>query len=152
MKDLIQSLLGHAVHADVLDNDSTAFCGCRQKPQGSSDKSRAQSGGQWPGGEGRVPLHVAPRDGITDVVRVLLDHDADAHVRDSTKNTKFHFEAAKRCLKVIRMLPAQGGGDNGVATATPLHEVSAKGHRRVLWLLLERAADANVYDPFPIRG
>lgn len=72
-------------------------------------------------------------------------------MRDNTKNTQFHFAGVKRSLVVIRMLHAQGGREDGGTTATSLHEISEKGRRRVLWLLLEHCADAGpgVYDPFP---
>lgn len=108
-------MLDHAVHADVLDNTEMtplhfAAVGRNLKVSQINLEPKAEVNGR--GGEGRVPLQVAPRDGITDVVRLPLDHNADAHVRD-TKNTQFHVAAAKRCPEVIGCYPLKEGGTMG---------------------------------------
>jgi ankyrin repeat protein len=51
-----------------------------------------------------TPLHVASQFGHLDVVKWLLDHNADVHVHDDKGDTPLHLAAIEGHLEVARIL------------------------------------------------
>ena len=101
--------------------------------------------------EGLTALHSASRawpEGHPEVVRLLLDQGAKAHVRDNGGNTALHIAAFHGCLEVSCILLQHNAeidarNDNG---STPLLRASKAGHLDVVQLLLSHDADAHVRD------
>ncbi len=50
------------------------------------------------------PFLRASETGNDDVVRLLLDHNADAHVQDNSRNAPLHFAASRGHLKVAQIV------------------------------------------------
>jgi len=84
-------------------------------------------------------------------VRLLLDHNADVHIRDNHGNTPLHHAAHRGHLEVARILlerDAEVNSQNDEGS-TPLHrtsEVSSKGHLLVdvVQILLDHGADVRM--------
>ena len=53
---------------------------------------------------GCTALHFAAFEGHTDLVRLLLQHDANVSVRDNNGRTALHFTAAKGYVKIAELL------------------------------------------------
>ncbi|CAO3636165.1 unnamed protein product [Cunninghamella blakesleeana] len=58
--------------------------------------------------DGRVPLHVASREGHIEVVEFLLKHGASLHVRDKSGHTPLYEALSKKRSEVVRMLRCAG--------------------------------------------
>ena len=96
----------------------------------------------------RGVLTLASRDGSSDVVRLLLDLDVDAHARDKTGKTPLHLATAKEGLGVIQVLPehkaeVNARNDEGIA---PLHEASAERRLHVLRLFVDHGENVDARD------
>ena len=94
-----------------------------------------------------TPLHLASQYGHTDVVRLLLDNEASADVRDGDGNTPLHCAAGFGHLEIIRMLLERRAGINYQNNQgwTPLHRASGDrdgGNSDIVQLLLDYGADA----------
>ncbi|KAI9300809.1 asparaginase-domain-containing protein [Cunninghamella echinulata] len=58
--------------------------------------------------DGRVPLHVASREGHVEIVEFLLKHGAAVHVRDKSGHTPLYEALSKKRAEVVRMLRCAG--------------------------------------------
>lgn len=96
------------------------------------------------GGQRRAPLHIASARYHVDVVRILLDHGANARLQDGRGCTPLHVavragaHAISRlllcwCVELLHMRDAAG--------RTPLHDAIIKGDEKTVRLLLDYGAD-----------
>lgn len=94
-----------------------------------------------------TPLHLASRSGATEVVRVLLDHDAAPSVRTGAGVTALHYAAGAGATGVIELLVEAGADIEAPESAwyqTPLMFAAAAGHAPAVAALLEAGADPAV--------
>jgi ankyrin repeat protein/uncharacterized glyoxalase superfamily protein PhnB len=113
-----------------------------------------------------TPLHAAARAGHVEVVRLLLEHGADPHVRESGDNTyPLHWAAAHGHLETVRLLLDAGSDVHGIGD---LHELDVIGwatffrapgddvtrtdasRAEVIALLIERGARHHVFSAMSI--
>ena len=103
-----------------------------------------------PQGDGMTGLHWAARHGATEIVRLLLDADADLGVTTRLgDHTPLH--VARRAGQASTMaVLLDAGADANVLTATgatPLHFAATAGNADALTTLLDHGADANAREP-----
>ncbi|KAI9043102.1 uncharacterized protein KD926_004605 [Aspergillus affinis] len=91
----------------------------------------------------KTPLYVAASDGQTDIVRCLLECEADVNWRDTDGQTPLHYAAARGHLELTRLLLESGAKPNieGLYKWRPLHY--AYDLPDVARLLLTNGADIN---------
>ena len=100
------------------------------------------------GYERQTPLHAASADGLSDIVRWLLDRGADASSVQDSFETPLHMAAANGRLEVVQIL-LQHGVDVNAANDddhTPLHLASENHHFNTVRLLLDHVADIHARD------
>ncbi|KAH9069506.1 ankyrin repeat protein, partial [Lactarius deliciosus] len=91
----------------------------------------------------RTLLHATSTDGLMDVVKWLLDIDADANAKDNDHRTPLHLVAAGGHLEVVRTLLGYGVDVNATMTwgdRTPLYKASSGSHVDMVRLLIENGA------------
>ena len=103
------------------------------------------------GTQGNRPLHAAARSGNFEVVRILIEYDAAAHInaRGGYRLTPLHWASAGQIFKdgsVLLLLLEHGADINALSDGgwTPLHLASSRPHVEVVRLLLEHDADVEV--------
>jgi ankyrin repeat protein len=91
-------------------------------------------------------LHEAAGSGNIDIIRLLLDRDADVNVLDRCGDSPLH--KAFRYHDAVKLLVDRGADVNArnKSNSTPLHEASGSGNRDVMELLLSLGADINAQD------
>lgn len=153
--DVIQLLLDSNAVADVTDNRGqtplhiAASCNRLEVTRILLGRNDVEVDAQ--DNEGLTALHSASGawpEGHPEVVKLLLDRGAKAHVRDNGGNTALHIAAFHGCLEVSCILLRHNAeidarNDNG---STPLLRASKAGHLDVVQLLLSHDADAHVRD------
>lgn len=95
------------------------------------------------GADGRGSLHYAVLSGGDDLLRLLLDHDADRDQRDGLGRTALHDAARLGRLSMAQSLLEAGAEANSVDRAgwTPLHTAAHEGQLGVVNVLLSRGAN-----------
>ena len=93
-----------------------------------------------------IPLHSATYAEKFEVVKKLIEYDADIDARDERGQTPLYWASEGRYFKdgsVLGLLLERGADVNARADdgSTPLHEASICGALEVVRLLLERSAD-----------
>lgn len=101
--------------------------------------------------KGSTPLHLASAfghdsnsgDGESDMVSLLLEHNANITLRDSEGGVPLHTAAAFGKTGMVRRLILKGSDVNAVDNNgnTPLHVAASSGHLNVVRLLLDNGAD-----------
>jgi hypothetical protein len=94
-----------------------------------------------------TPLHAASGRGHAEVVHLLLQHNVDVNIRDSSGGmwTPLHSASRLRYSNVVQLL-LEHGADVTAQTAannTPLWLASSSGHVEVVRLLLDHGADVH---------
>jgi Ankyrin repeats (many copies)/Ankyrin repeats (3 copies) len=88
-------------------------------------------------------LHAASYHGPVDLVRLLLQHNADVNARNNRNETPLHHaaqaEVARLLLEHGAFVDAQSGSHK-----TPLYQASELGHRDVVRVLLEHGAVVHI--------
>jgi len=103
----------------------------------ANDPALARSGDTGAHYRRWTPLHAAAKAGHGDVVRLLLEHRADPHVRESGDNTyPLHWAAAHGHLEIVRLLLDAGSDVHGIGD---LHELDVIG-----WATVFRAPGDDV--------
>ena len=92
-----------------------------------------------------TPLNLASRNGHVEVVRLLVEHGADATTQDELGWTPLHWASAAGSVEVTRILIENGADvtaqdEDGL---TPLHRASKSGCVDLARLLVEHGADAS---------
>ena len=92
-------------------------------------------------------LEWAARTGYTEVVKALLDNNADVNVRRPIDGvTPLHIATQEGHREVVKLLLDNKADVNASRTndgATPLHVAAQNGHTEVVKLLLDNKADVN---------
>jgi ankyrin repeat protein len=95
-----------------------------------------------------TPLHYATASGDIDLVRLLLEHNADPNAQSKTSDnepgaTPLHLAATRGYVEIARLLLDHGANVNSLTSfeGTPLH--MAAEHPEMIRLLLDHGADAN---------
>jgi hypothetical protein len=97
-------------------------------------------------GTGRTPLSLAAEGGHMEIVRILLQRDANVDERDSQFGfTPLHHAVVHGRVDVVEFLLDHGAALSG-ARIPPLTLAAAKGEQTVVRLLLEKGADPNSMD------
>jgi ankyrin repeat protein len=94
------------------------------------------------------PLHMASARGHTEIVYLLLQHNADVNYRCSGYYgwTPLHFATYLGHAKVVQLLLEHGADVNAqsLSHSTPLYFASTGGHLEVVRLLLGYGADVHI--------
>ena len=94
-------------------------------------------------------LHIASLNGAHRVARVLIEHGADVNAEDTTERTPLHYACRLEDDRIAEMLLDAGANIDAADSngRTPLI-IASMGRSRihVLELLIERHAEANVFD------
>jgi ankyrin repeat protein len=102
---------------------------------------------------GTTALHAAARH--PEVVRLLIEHDADVNARDVGDNaTPLHFAAANRVVESVRLLLDAGAdvhGSGDVHNGDVIGWAAAEGNEAVIELLLERGARHHIFSAMALR-
>ena len=103
-----------------------------------------------PQGDGMTGLHWAARHGATEIVRLLLEADADLGVTTRLgDHTPLHVASRAGQASTMSVLLDAGAGANVLTAtgATPLHFAATAGNADALTTLLDHGADANAREP-----
>lgn len=97
--------------------------------------------------DGQTAVHLVSIAGKDDILRELLDHEANVNSRDTAGYTPLHYACQNNYPTSVRLL-VQSGGANIQARNTqnnwvPLHEAAHCGHVDVVRVLLSLNAPAN---------
>ncbi|KAF5655423.1 ankyrin protein [Fusarium sp. NRRL 25303] len=84
-------------------------------------------------------LYVAAAKGHVDIVRILLDEDADLHQKTGSCGTALHAAAYHGHRKVVEMLLDAGANVHGQGSSPDaFHAAAEGGHQNIIMLFLER--------------
>jgi ankyrin repeat protein len=125
--------------AITLGNDGRALALIDERPELADARSY----------DGWTPLHLAAFFGRGQVVRALLDRDAnlDALSTNYMANTPLHAAIAGPCvMDLVRDLLQAGANPNarGATGYTPFHLAASRGNRELVDLLLACGADCSL--------
>jgi len=102
-----------------------------------------------PDDSGWTPLIIASSAGRDNIVRLLLQQNADPNNRTSIGQTALHYAASRNRYKIAELLVAAEAALNvqdNSTQATPLHRAASKGNLKIVKLLLEHHCDVSVKD------
>ena len=93
-------------------------------------------------------LHHVVNSTKEDILKRLLELDADVHAVDDAGNSAMHYAAARGFLNPLIAILSAGGEVNltNGQEATPLHKAVTGGHVSCVHLLLQKTADPNKMD------
>lgn len=99
--------------------------------------------------EGRTPLHLAAEGGYNEIVRVLLERNADRDALDPNGWSYIHYAASgggQENLDLMASIIASGEDIDEVTYIgqTPLHVSISNGNEQMALLLLDNYADPNI--------
>ena len=96
-----------------------------------------------------VPLHhFASREGRADVIRLLLQYNAEVNATDDANYTPLHHASIFGHTVVAQILLENGADINAVSNyGTPLYLASSKGLFETARILLDRGADVSICGP-----
>ena len=93
------------------------------------------------------PIHACAKSGCTDVLRLLLDHQADPNqARPGDGATPLYMATCSGHLATVQLLLDYQADPNQVYTSygvTPIHAAAFSGHQGAVQLLLANGADSN---------
>jgi ankyrin repeat protein len=94
------------------------------------------------------PLLLAAHQGMTEMVRLLLDEGADLEIEDQMGLTALHWASREDRLETVQFLLSRGAeiDKTGLDEATPLYSAVSRGALQMTQLLLEGKADINARD------
>ncbi|XP_014674675.1 PREDICTED: tankyrase-1-like [Priapulus caudatus] len=97
---------------------------------------------------GLTPLQRAARNGLIDIVDLLLQHGADVGVANESREGALHFAASYGYAQIVGLLLQFGADANArdVDGRTPLHAAVSEGFADATHVLLRYGADRCVVD------
>ena len=98
---------------------------------------------------GWTPLIIASSAGHENIVKILLQKDADPNKTTSTGQTALHYAASRNRFKIAEMLISCNCDINvadNTTSATPLHRAASKGNLKIVRLLLENNSKVDSVD------
>lgn len=96
----------------------------------------------------KTPLHIAAKESLYDIGKLLLSYGADINTLDAGLCTPLHWSANKGDEQFVRLLLEHNANPNArdLAWSTPLHEATRKNHINVVKLLMNYNADPYIKD------
>ena len=146
--DAVSLLLGHGADVNMRrENGCTPLCAAYEGRHLDIMQLLLERGSDMRCSIGGLLIHFASRQGRADVIRLLLQHNADLNATDKDNCTPLHW-ASEGHADVAQILLENGADINVVSDhGTPLCVASDYGHLKVVQLLLERGADVNIRGP-----
>lgn len=94
-----------------------------------------------------TPLMEAASAGHVDIVKLLLEHDADVNAQSSAGNTPLMYACSGGHEEIVKILLDHGAKieDHNENGHTPLMEAASSGHVGIARILLERGAGINTH-------
>ena len=100
---------------------------------------------------GQTPLKLASRYGSSDVVRLLLEHDANPNIRDNNGDTPLASASWQGYTHIVKLLLNNNNASINIQNDygyTPLLLASYRGYTEIVRMLLESGADINIKNNF----
>ncbi len=96
----------------------------------------------------KTPLHIAAKEGLHEIGKLLLSFGADTNTLDAGLCTPLHWSANKGDEAFVKLLLENKANPNArdLAWSTPLHEATRKNHVNVVKLLMNYDADPYIKD------
>lgn len=96
----------------------------------------------------KTPLHIAAKEGLHDIGKMLIENGADINSVDSGLCTPLHWSAACGDEIFVEILLRNNANPNvrDLASSTPLHEATRNNHRHVVALLMQYNANPYIKD------
>ncbi|MFV0948730.1 ankyrin repeat domain-containing protein [Wolbachia endosymbiont of Nasonia giraulti] len=90
-------------------------------------------------------LTIAAEYGYANIVKILLEKEADVHKKGHFDMTPLHFAARNGYANMVKILLKKGANVNekGYFDTTPLHFAACNGHEKTVEVLLEKGANVN---------
>lgn len=105
-------------------------------------------------GNGYPPLCVAAASGHIEVVKFLIENNADINKSDNCgySYTPLHQACRKGHLEIVKLLLERGADINVTDRngATPLHLIFKKGYKDIAHLLIENKANLSIADNYKV--
>ncbi|KAJ7589303.1 Pfs, NACHT and ankyrin domain protein [Mycena floridula] len=97
---------------------------------------------------GCTPLICAAEKGHIDIVKLLLEKNADSNICDKDQHTPLSYAAPWGHIDIVKLLLEKNADPNicDKDQRTPLSYAAEKGHIDIVKLLLEKNADPNICD------
>jgi ankyrin repeat protein len=94
------------------------------------------------------PLILAAHQGATDIVRLLLDYNAELEIEDRMGLTALHWASRENRIETVQFLLSRGAEveKTGIDEATPLYSAVSRGALQMTQLLLDGNANINARD------
>lgn len=148
----VKVLLRHGTNINIL-NERNISALTEVVATGELEAARTLlNNGANPDGDEQVPdsrpLLLAAHEGMTEMVRLLLDRGADLEIEDSIGGTALHWASARNQLETVKFLLSRRAEieKTGLEQVTPLHSAVSAGYLQMTQLLLDGNADINARD------
>ncbi|CAC5420393.1 unnamed protein product [Mytilus coruscus] len=92
------------------------------------------------------PLHVAAMKGFLQVLKILIENEADVDSKNEEEQTPLHLAADSgrtNCVRELLNADHSAANDEDENSNTPLHLAALSGHSKVANLLLNNGADVS---------
>jgi ankyrin repeat protein len=96
----------------------------------------------------KTPLHIAAKDSLFEIGRLLIAYGADINTLDAGLCTPLHWSANKGDAKFAKLLLENRANPNArdLAWSTPLHEATRNNHVSIVKLLMMYKANPYIRD------
>ncbi len=96
----------------------------------------------------KTPLHIAAKEGLHDIGKLLIGFGADINTLDAGLCTPLHWSANKGDEAFVRLLLEHKANPNArdLAWSTPLHEATRRNHINIVKVLMNYNADPYIKD------
>ncbi|KAF4043934.1 FYVE zinc finger domain-containing protein [Phytophthora infestans] len=137
----LASASGNVQHCEILIEQNAADVNLISQLKDGDKEITAEFGHQ------QTPLHVASRKGHSEVVELLLQHNAASNLPDEEGNTALHYASNIETVEVLlnsafrtnANIPNRRG-------RTPLHIAAARGDVAVVAYLIRHGAEQDIVD------